>query len=112
MKPGVDQPPAEVGDERRDARDLVHDDDAGPEPPRYTGRVTPSKVNVVSVNPSSASAMRARLEAGELVAQGAEAHAAEIERVAVELLQVERRRRGAAARRRGLRATPVRRPCS
>src|SRR5437764_718552 len=59
---------------------------------RYTGRVTESKLKLVSVNPSSA-AIGGRLGPGsetrELVAQWAEAHAAEVERVAVELLQVE-----------------------
>src|SRR5689334_5446995 len=63
----------------------------GPVPPRYTGRVTPSCVNAVSGKPSSAAPIPRTPEAGELAAQRAATHAAEVERVTVELLQVERR---------------------
>src|SRR5437764_3058135 len=66
----------------------------GPVPPRKTGRVAPSNVNVVSLKPASASpdtVAEPTSEARELFAEEAEAHTAEVECVGVERLQVERR---------------------
>src|SRR6185503_20592190 len=83
------QAAAEVGDERRDARNFVHDNYSR-SGAAAVHRARDSVVGEAGLGESVERwCHRRRLEARELVAQRAEAHAAQIEGVAVEPLQVE-----------------------